>query len=224
METHRINNNNDTSINNEADVRNDGLPDDNDNYGVIYDRSDDNNPLHYHQNIRHAHQSCYRKGLIIRLENTQPSVTKLTRNFDFGMTFRMENPKPILLMVLVILMIVIIRVPNVPNQANYNMPTNWESKSDILLRNLKAEDTTTTTAPVIRMDMISAKDVSSNLNVVAAATAAEVNKDYRFWEDGKDYDAPISNIESESVFIHDYGNNDDTVVLIDSVYETVNQY
>ena len=41
LETHQVNNNNDTTINNEVDVGNDGIPDDNDNYGVIYDRTDD---------------------------------------------------------------------------------------------------------------------------------------------------------------------------------------
>ena len=35
---------NDNSIGNEADVGNDGVPGDNDNYGVIYDRTDDSNP------------------------------------------------------------------------------------------------------------------------------------------------------------------------------------
>ena len=35
-----------------------------------------------------------------------------------------------------------------------------------------------------------------NLNVVAATTTvAEVNKDFRFWVNGKYYDAPISNEE-----------------------------
>ena len=36
--------NNDNSIGNEADVGNDDVPDDNDNYSVIYDRTDDANP------------------------------------------------------------------------------------------------------------------------------------------------------------------------------------
>ena len=54
LETHRVNNNNndnliDNSIGNEAYVGNDGVPDD-DNYGVVYDRTDDTNPHHYHQN------------------------------------------------------------------------------------------------------------------------------------------------------------------------------
>ena len=44
METHLVNNNNDNSIDNEADVGNDGVPDDNDNYVLIYDRTDDANP------------------------------------------------------------------------------------------------------------------------------------------------------------------------------------
>ena len=44
LETHRVNNNNDNSIDNEDNVGNDGVTDDNDNYGVIYDRTDDVNP------------------------------------------------------------------------------------------------------------------------------------------------------------------------------------
>ena len=40
--------------------------------------------------------------LIMLLENTKPSVIKLTRNFDFGATFRIQNPKPILLMIVMI--------------------------------------------------------------------------------------------------------------------------
>ena len=84
-------------------------------------------------------------------------------------------------------------------------------------------DATTTTAPVIRTDIVSTEDISLNLNVVAAATTAEVNKDYRFWEDRKDYSAPILNVESEFIFTHDYGDNGATV-LTDTVYESVNQY
>ena len=48
LETYRVNKNNYNSIDNGADVGNDGVPDDNDNvnvnYGVIYDRNDDANP------------------------------------------------------------------------------------------------------------------------------------------------------------------------------------
>ena len=51
----------------------------------------------------------------------------------------------------------------------------------------------------------------------------KVNEEFRFWDDGKDYDVPISNGESETVFTHDYDNNGDPL-LSDTVYETVNQY
>ena len=93
----------------------------------------------------------------------------------------------------------------------------FQSNTGVVLR------AATTTAPVIRTDIISTKNVSSNLNVVAAATAAEVDEGYRFWEDGKGYSAPILNVESEFIFTHDYGDNGNTV-LIDTVYESVNQY
>ena len=48
----------------------------------------------------------------------------------------------------------------------------------------------------------------------------KINKDFWFWDNGKDYDhAPISNEESETVFAHDYSDNGDTVlsdITIDS--------
>ena len=187
----------DLSIDSEVDVGNDSVSDDNDKYGMIYDKSNDANPP------------------LLPLESNMPCIHSIIGevNEDFQFCTNISNWEP---------------HGNdtynhtVPNQAKNNRPANGESKI-VLLRSSEFLNATTTTATVIWPDIVSIKDISSNLNVVAAATATEVNEEFRFWDNRKDYDAHILNVESEFVFTHDYGDNGD-IILIDTVYETVNQY
>ena len=79
LDTHRVNNNNDNSIDNEADVGNNGVPDDNDNYVVIYDRTDAANPPPLPPESNNHNQdleNCYDDHNVMHSEfiNSNPSM------------------------------------------------------------------------------------------------------------------------------------------------------
>ena len=126
----------DNSIGNEADVGNDGVPDD-DNYGVVYDRTDDTNPpsLPPESNLPCIHSTN------IPSDEVNTLIDEVNEEYLF---WRPHQDK--------------------------------EHPVDSIHASSKEDAQITTPTPVIRMNILSIKDVSSNLNIVAV-TAADDDDD-----------------------------------------------